>query len=129
MKTINVAAAVLLLGLSTAVSAQMMGKCGGNGMQQGNMQGRMMMSGDMQHDKTMMMQHLDSIKTCVNDAKTSQELNACNMQMRQGGPMMQNQMNGKPMKQKGNMPLNNQRMQNNNMPMNGDMPMHDDPDK
>ena len=110
MKTINIAAAALLvLGLSTAG----FGKC--NGMQQGKMQGgmmqqqgSMMMTGDMQHDKSMMMQHLDNIKTCVDNAKTSQELNACNMQMRKGGPMMQ----------KGNMPMNGQMMQNGEMPMN-----------
>jgi len=110
----------------------MMGKCDGSGMQQGgmmNQHGGMMMNGNMQHDKGMMMQHLDNIKACVNKAQTMQELNACNMQMRKGGPMMpQQQM------QKGNMPMNNQ-MQNNNMPMNGqmmqngNMPMNSDDGK
>jgi len=105
MKTITLAtAALLVFGLSVAAYA----KC--NGMQQGNMQGGMMnqqggmmMNGDMQHDKSMMMQHLDSVRTCVDNAKTSQELNACNMQMRRGGPMMQNQQ----MMQQGNMPMQN----------------------
>ena len=107
MKTITLAAAALLaLGLTTTASAQMMGKCNGSGMQkgnmqQGNMQGGMMMNGDMQHDKTMMMQHLDNVKTCVNNATTTQELNACNMQMRKGGPMMQQGMGGKNMPGKG----------------------------
>jgi len=103
MKTITLAAAVLLaLGLTTAAAAQM-GKCNGMGMQQGNMQqgtmqqGKMMMNGDMDHDRMMMMQHLDNVKNCVNSATTTQELNMCNMKMRKGGPMMQQGMGGKTM--------------------------------
>jgi hypothetical protein len=105
MKRITLAAAMLLaLGLTTTAAAQMMGKCNGSGMQ-GTMpmQKGMMMNGNMQHDRMMMMRHLDNIKTCVNNAKTTQALNACNMQMRRGGPMMQNRQK----MQQGNMPMQN----------------------
>lgn len=115
MKTTLIATAALLaVGFGTSASGQMTGKCNGNGMRQGgtmNQQGRMMMNGDMQHDKAIMMQHLDAVRTCVGNAKTTQELNACNMRMRKGGPMMPNQ----PKMQKGGGPM----MQNgDNMPMN-----------
>ena len=106
MKTTLLAlAALLAVGLGTSASGQMTGKCNGSGMQQGgtmNQQGRMMMNGDMQHDKAMMMQHLDAVRTCVGNAKTTQELNACNMRMRKNGPMMQNQPK---MQNGGNMPM------------------------
>jgi hypothetical protein len=101
MKTINIAAAALLvLGLGAAANAQM-GKCSGSGMQQGGM----MMNGDMEHDRTMMMQHLDNVKACVSAATTTEELQNCRMKMRKNAPMMQRgmmQKGGGPNKCSGN---------------------------
>jgi len=131
MKTALLAAAALLAtGLCMPASAQMMGKCNGGGMQQGNMQGgmmgqgNMMMNGNMQHDRTMMMQHLDNSKACVNAAKSSKELNTCSMQMQKNAPMMkggmqQGNMQGGMMHQQGGM-----MGQQGGMMMNGNM-QHD----
>ena len=93
MKAINIiTAAMLAVGFSGAAYAQM-GKCGaGSGMQQGNgmgMQKGGMMSDEMRNNKMMMLQHLDGVKKCVDSASTMDELKACNMKMRNNGPMMQ----------------------------------------
>jgi len=95
MKTITFAAAALLIaGLTGTAYA----KCGGSGMQQGNMQqnGMMMqqggmMNGNMEHDRAMMMQHLDKVKACVNAAETTEELQNCRMGMQKNAPMMPKQ--------------------------------------
>jgi hypothetical protein len=101
MKTFKIAAAVLLaLGFSATAYAQM-GKCSGSGMQQGGM----MMNGNMEHDRGMMMQHLENVKACVNAATTTTELQSCKMKMQKNAPMMQRgmmQKGGGPNKCSGN---------------------------
>ena len=79
MKTLKIAAAALLaLGLSTAVYADMH-KCGG-GM---GMKGKMNMAGDFETQKSMMLKHLDKMKGCVEASKSSDELKACKQNMMQ----------------------------------------------
>ena len=92
MKMTNIAAAsVLLVGLSTAVYAGGMGKCGG-GMQQGmKCGGGMMMKGDFKTIKSHMLQNLGEMQKCVESAANKQDLKECRMKMMQKRKqMMQN---------------------------------------
>ncbi len=84
MKMTNiVAASVLLVGLSTAVYAGGMGKCGG-GMQQGmKCGGGMMMKGDFKTIKSHMLQNLGEMQKCVESAANKQDLKECRMKMMQ----------------------------------------------
>ena len=74
MKMTNiVAASVLLLGLSTAVYAGGMGKCGGG----------MMMKGDFKTMKSHMLKNLGEMQKCVESAANKQDLKECRMKMMQ----------------------------------------------
>ncbi len=76
------AAAVLALGLTTAVYAEM----GGSGMSMKNgmqMQGKMAMAGDFDTQKSMMLKRLDKMKNCIESSKNSDDLKACKQDMMQ----------------------------------------------
>ena len=83
MKLLKIAAvAVLALGLTTAVYAEM----GGNNMNMKSgmkMQGNMNMAGDFDTQKAMMLKRLDKMKNCVEASKSSDDLKNCKTDMMQ----------------------------------------------
>ena len=82
MKMTNIAAvSVLILGLSTAVYAEGMGKCGGG----------MMMKGDFTTVKSRMLQHIGEMQKCVEAATSKQDLKKCRMKMMQKRKQMMQQ--------------------------------------
>jgi len=90
MKLFKIAAvAVLALGLTSAVYAEM----GGNGMHMKNgmqMQGKMNMAGDFESQKAMMLKRLNKMTNCVESSKSTDDLKTCKKDMMQNMQKMKN---------------------------------------
>lgn len=83
MKKLNVTLAALLMVGFTGLAYGEMGKC--SGMQKSNMENKsdMMMGKDFSKQKSMMQNHMNKTKQCIDSAKTTQDLSNCRMNMMQ----------------------------------------------
>jgi len=90
MKILKTAAvAVLALGLTSAVYAEM----GGHDMHMKsgmNMQGKMNMAGDFDTQKSMMLKRLNKMTNCVESSKNTEDIQSCKKEMMQNMKKMKN---------------------------------------